>query len=278
MTIPEFIYTVLLKPRLLRAAANATLRAMLPRSIRRHGATIYLNPSDPVVSGSLALHVYEKPETRFFLSACQPGMTFLDIGANVGYYSALALARLQGRGSVIALEPDPDSYSYLLKTVAANGPAICLPQAAADRSGLMRLFLNPDNKGDNRLYPNDLARGSIEVAVVTVDSLLAELGVASVDLIKVDVQGYEGHVFRGMTETIHRSPRLTILSEFWPQGLRDAGTDPLRLLTDLEDQGLRLFELMPNGSCASLTSKASLISRFTGRRYTNIVATKPAAF
>ncbi len=278
MTIPEFIYTVLLKPRLLRTAANATLRAMLPRSIRRHGATIYLNPSDPVVSGSLALRVYEKPETRFFLAACQTGMTFLDIGANVGYYSALALARFQGRGSVIALEPDPDSYSHLLKTAAANGSAICIPRAAADRSGAMRLFLNPDNKGDNRLYPNDLARGSIEVAVATIDSLLAELGVASVDLIKVDVQGYEGHVFRGMAETIRRSPRLTILSEFWPQGLRDAGTSPMRLLTDLEDLGLKLFELMPDGSCAPLTNKESLVARFTGRRYTNIVATKSDDF
>ena len=271
MTAPEFVYSVLLKPKLLRAAANATLRAMIPVSIRRYGATIHLNPRDPVVSGALALRVYEKPETKFFLSVCQPGMTFLDIGANVGYYSALALARFQGRGRVIALEPDPDSYAYLQRTIAANGQATCVQRAASDHCGSMRLFLNPDNKGDNRLYANDLAGGSIDVAVVTVDGLLAELGVSCVGLIKVDVQGYEGYVFRGMAETIRRSPRL---SEFWPQGLRDAGTDPMRLLTDLEELGLRLFELMPDGSCEPLTSKEPLVSRLTGRRYTNIVAIK----
>jgi FkbM family methyltransferase len=274
MTAPEFIYSVLLKPKLLRAAANATLRAMLPVSVRRHGATIHLNPEDPVVSGALALNVYEKPETEFFLSVCRPGMTFLDIGANVGYYSALALARFQGHGKVIALEPDPVSYTYLQRTVAANGQATCIPRAASDHFGSMRLFLNSDNKGDNRLYANDLASGSIEVAVVTVDGLLAELGVACADLIKVDVQGYEGHVFQGMAETIRRSPRLIIMTEFWPQGLRDAGTDPIGLLTGFEDLGVKLFELMPGGSLEPLTNKESLVSRFTGRRYTNIVAKK----
>ena len=274
MNAPEFIYTVLLKPKPLRSAANACLRAILPETIQRHNAVIHLNPKDPVVSGALALHQYEKAETRFFLSACAPGMTFLDIGANVGYYSALALARFKGNGSVIALEPDPDSFFYLQRTVAANGKAACVQKAASSYNGSTRLFLNTENKGDNRLYANDLATQELEVSTVTVDQLLTELQVSSVNLIKIDVQGHEGHVFRGMKQTIRNSRQLTILSEFWPDGLRQAGDDPLRVLNELEAMDLELFELLPEGNTKRLESKEALIARFPGRQYTNIVASK----
>ena len=101
MTIPEFIYTVLLRPKPLRAITNAALRAILPASVTRHGSTIVLNPNDPVVSGAITLGVYEKPETRFFLSVCRSGLTFIDIGANIGYYTALAIPRLEAQGRII---------------------------------------------------------------------------------------------------------------------------------------------------------------------------------
>lgn len=95
-----------------------------------------------MVSGALTLGVYEKAETRFFRSACRPGMIFLDVGANVGYYTALAMRTLQTEGAIVAMEPDPDSFSYLRKTVSANGPAkvTCVPKAAAAQSGQATLL------------------------------------------------------------------------------------------------------------------------------------------
>src|SRR5882757_10645950 len=103
MTIPEFIYTVLLRPKPLRKLSNALIRAALPRQISRDGAIVILNPNDPVISGGLALGVYESTETRFFKGVCKPGMTFLDVGANVGLYTALALPRIGDTGRVVAL-------------------------------------------------------------------------------------------------------------------------------------------------------------------------------
>src|ERR1019366_5482962 len=120
MTLLEFVYTVILKPAPLRKVANAIIRRIIPRSLKLHGATIVLNPNDAVVSGALTFGAYELPETTFFLRACRPGLTFVDIGANVGYYSALALARMHGNGKVIALEPHPENFRYLQATVAAN--------------------------------------------------------------------------------------------------------------------------------------------------------------
>src|SRR5258706_10762753 len=141
MTIPEFIYAVLLRPKPLRKLSNALIRAALPSQIRRDGAIVILNPNDPVVSGALALRVYENTETRFFMNVCKPGMTFLDVGANIGIYTALALPRIGATGRVVALEPDRESFEYLRKTVTANHAdnVTCVCKAAADHSGVMTL-------------------------------------------------------------------------------------------------------------------------------------------
>jgi FkbM family methyltransferase len=274
MTLPEFAYTVLLKPRPLRAMANATLRALTPATIERYGARIHLNPRDPVVSGALALGVYEKPETRFFLKTVASGMTFLDVGANVGYYSALALARLGPAGRVIAFEPDPETFEYLQRTIAANGPdrTTALNKGLADAPGTLKLYRNSSNRGDNRFYANDLADNSVDVEVACADDVLAGLGIGKVDLIKIDVQGFEGKVLCGLERTIRNSPPLTILSEFWPWGLREAGSDPFEVLKRLQGFGLQLHELTADGSTLPLDDHAGFIARYPGRKYANIVA------
>ena len=156
MNLPEFIYTVILRPKPLKALANAAIRRLIPARLRVNGSTVVLNPNDPVVSGALTLGVYEKPETAFFLEACRTGMTFLDVGANVGYYTALAIPRL-GTGRIIALEPDPESFQYLQRTVAANGSSntVCVQKGAAAEKGTLTLFASASNRGDNRLYANE---------------------------------------------------------------------------------------------------------------------------
>jgi FkbM family methyltransferase len=278
MTSAEFIYTVILKPAPLRRLANWVLRTSTPKMVNRHGANIVLNSSDPVVSGALTFRVYERAETEFFLSAFRPGMTLLDVGANIGYYTALALSIMKGNGRIIALEPDPENFSFLLKTVAANGGGNveCIQKAASDHAGSMTLFTNSNNRGDNRLYANQLATSTCEVEVTPIDALLGGMGVPSVDFIKIDVQGYEGHVLAGMRETIRNSPRLTLLSEFWPDGLRNAGTSPESYMSGLEACGLQLYELREKGQLEKVTDSSALISRYTGRQYTNIVGVKVA--
>jgi FkbM family methyltransferase len=276
VTIPEFIYAVLLRPKPLRKLANAFIRAALPSQIRRDGAIVILNPNDPVVSGALTLGVYENTETRFFKSVCKPGMTFLDVGANIGLYTALALPRIGSTGRVVALEPDRESFEYLRKTVNANHTdnVTCVRKAAADYSGVMKLFISETNRGDNRLYDNELSTGSYDVEVTTLDLLLKELEINAVDLVKIDVQGFEGRVLRGMRETIARSPNLTILMEFWPHGLQRAGTEPAELIAELKEMGLLVSELRSDGSLQLVEDHKALIDKYPGRQYTNLVAAK----
>ena len=276
--LAEFVYCYLLRPWPLRQLTNWTIRQLLPKQIEIHGATVVLNPTDPVVSGALHFGVYEKAETRFFQSACRDGMTFLDVGANLGYYTALAARAVGPNGRVLAVEPDPDSFGYLEQTIAANavGNVKAFPVAASDAHAILPLYISTDNRGDNRLYASDEERPQVEVEARPLDALLRENKIETVDLIKIDVQGYEPKVIAGLRETIIASPNLTLLTEFWPQGIDEAGEDANEFLQTLRELGLTLHELQPDGSLAELTDDTDLIARHQGRRYTNLIGRKTA--
>ena len=276
--LAEFVYCYLLRPWPLRQLTNWTIRKLLPKQVEIHGATVVLNPTDPVVSGALHFGVYEKAETRFFQSACRDGMTFLDVGANLGYYTALAARAVGPNGRVLAVEPDPDSFGYLEQTIAANavGNVEAFPVAASDTPAMLPLYISTDNRGDNRLYAPDEERPQVEVEARPLDALLRENKIETVDLIKIDVQGYEPKVIAGLRETIITSPNLTLLTEFWPQGMTEAGGDANEFLQTLRELGLTLHELKPDGSLAELNNDTDLIARHQGRRYTNLVGRKTA--
>ncbi len=277
MSAAEFVYTVLLKPPLLKAAANAVLLRIVPEYLEVHGVKVALNQRDPVVSGALTLGVYEPGERNFIQRNCRGNDTVLDIGANVGLYTAITAHLAGPKGRVIALEPDPENFSYLQKTIQANGfsNVHAVQAAAAENNGEATLYVSSSNRGDNRMYANELCGDEVKVKIVRLDDLLPSLQVSELNFIKIDVQGFEGHVMAGLKETIRRSPSLVMLAEFWPDGLERAKTNPEEYLSLLESLDLRLFELVGNkGEIRPLDSKRGIIERNPGRKYTNIVAAK----
>lgn len=275
MTIAEFVYTVLLKPRPLRVAANGAIRCLLPASVRVGGATVWLNPEDPVISGALMLGVYERREIAFFRSRFAADMTFIDVGANVGLYSALALSTPGFRGRVLAIEPHGESRVYLKKTIEASAQPqaaqIC-ELAAAESPGTLTLYKNPDNKGDNRLYADPLLAGAETIAADTLDNICRRHGIASAQFIKIDVQGAEARVMRGASGLLGASSTCILMTEFWPHGLARCGADGLEYLEMLRELGFRLYEL--GRDLAPVDEPRALVERTQGRRYANLVGVK----
>ena len=288
MTLAEFIYTVVLKPRPLKKAVNWLILSLVRKAVNIGPAIVHLNPRDPVVSGALSLGVFERRELAFFARSCKAGMTVIDVGANVGIYTASAMHLVKGSGVVVAFEPHPESRQYLLRTVDANAKRLAptgAPRvhvrdtAAASSDGVARLFVNPDNKGDNRLYTSELTpeTGALEIRKRTIDASLQDLGISSADYLKLDVQGYEFDAVLGARRTIENSERMIILSEFWPEGLRRAsGQHASAYLQFLTTLGFKIYELKSDQ--LRLLSGPSdfdlLISRLKGRKYTNIVCLK----
>ena len=285
MSLAEFIYTEVLKPRPLRKLTNAILLRIIPEKIKVDPAILYLNPNDPVLSGALTLRVYEKSEIYFFKKYCRGDMTFVDIGGNVGLYSALALHTLADTGRIVTLEPHPESFALLSKNIAtnqlergaANAPQIALFQMAASaESGTQQLALNPENKADNRLSEAPDEWESIPIQAKSMDELLPEQHITEVNFVKMDVQGYEHRILNGFMESLRRSEKAIIMTEFWPQGINSTGGNARGYLQDLSDLGFTLYELKekPLGQIIPLENWDALIKRLHGRKYTNLIAVK----
>ncbi len=285
MSLAEFIYTEVLKPRPLRKLTNAILLRIIPERIDVKPATLYLNPDDPVLSGALTLGVYENSEIHFFKEYCRADMTFVDIGGNIGLYSALALHTLDQDGRIIALEPHPESFALLSKNIETNKkirgientPKIDLYQmAASSKSGTRSLALNPENKADNRLSDAPEEWESIPIEAKSMDALLVEQEIEEVNFVKMDVQGYEHRILSGFMDTLRRSKKTVIMTEFWPQGIDSTGGNARSYLQDLADLGFELYELKekPLGHVVPLEDWDTLIARLHGRKYTNLIAVK----
>lgn len=272
----EFAYTTIFRPKPLRRVANTAILALVPERIRLGPATVFLNPRDPVLSGALTFRIYERDEIAFFRSICRPGAIVLDVGANVGLFTALAMNECPG-GCVASIEPHSETLTYLRRTISANardGNAdhFLFDCAAADKDGFAALFMNAENKGDNRFYRAAEMASSEVVRTRTIDDMLAEVGIGNVDIIKIDIQGGESAALRGAKKTIAASPKLTLLTEFWPDGILQAtGEDAEHYLDLLRDFRFDLYELR-RGRLRPLTSDWR--ERLVGRKYTNLIGIK----
>jgi FkbM family methyltransferase len=197
---------------------------------------------------------YEPDETALLLRILKPGMVFFDVGANIGYFTTLA-ARLVGEnGRVLAAEPDPENFALLKQNVSENGlcNVVLFNCALGAQAGDAQLFRAASNKGDHRLYADgDRQRDSVSVKVDTFDNLVRMANVCRVDAVKMDVQGYEGHVVAGMEGTLSCGNDMTILTEFWPEGLECAGSTGSELWDTLARFG---FEASFVGGNAGLNS------------------------
>jgi FkbM family methyltransferase len=283
MSFAEFVYAVLLKPPMLRRAANATLRALVPDIVRVGEALIWLNPRDPVVSGALALRVFERGEIDFLRAHLNGDMTFVDVGANVGLYTGLALAQSDFRGTIVAVEPHAESLLFLRKTIQSNGGAdrqrsvILCAVAASDRPGSVTLYKNSQNRGDNRLYADALLDEQEVVSTDTLDNICSRHGIGSIQFLKLDVQGAEAKVLSGATGVLSGSADCILMTEFWPYGLERMGTDGLRYLELVGDLGFTLFRSPRKADAlVPVSDPRELVSGLRGRRYTNLVGLKGA--
>jgi FkbM family methyltransferase len=174
--------------------------------------------------------VWEAGETANLAEYLQPGMTFVDIGAHVGYFSVLAARIVGPDGRVYAFEPAPRNYELLLANVWLNGlrNTVCFPWAIADAMAIVDLHLSPTNTGDNRIDAGEAGWEAIPVRAAALDAIGAI--VETVHVVKIDVQGAEDRAIRGMEGLLAASPSVKVSAEFWPYGIRRSGGDPRGVL------------------------------------------------
>lgn len=215
--------------------------------------------------GLIANGIFEPEETRSILNLIKPGDRFLDIGANVGYYTVLAAECVGSTGQVISIEPDDTNFEILdanTRIWQQQGRVKIYRYALSDQAGESQLFLSSHNSGMHRLYSSVVCTGeTIQVSVVRGD----DLQLAPLDLVKIDIEGFEPRALRGLQETLKASPRIKILSEFSPFSILEAGESPLNWLRWMIAQGFEILALQQGrwrrSACASLLDSVAKIEQ-----------------
>jgi FkbM family methyltransferase len=189
--------------------------------------------------------LWEAPEGRFLRAAIRPGATVLDVGANVGYMTLLAVCAAGPNGFVVAVEPEPGNLTLLRANLWLNGVrnARVLPVAAWSQRELLPLRFNTENRGDHQVGVEGPV-GARLVPAAPLDELLGDL---PVDVIKVDTQGVDHEAIAGLSQTLARNPDATVLAEFWLDGFAERGISPLEVLRGYRRAGLTIALLEDDG-------------------------------
>jgi FkbM family methyltransferase len=191
---------------------------------------------------------FEPSEMSWLADNLKEDMVFLDVGANMGIYTMFAAKLVGAGGRVLAIEPSEREFQRLSFHVVLNdlGNVTCLRLAAADKVGTAELKVAGEEKsGQNTL--GRFVTESVEVLRVEtvrtqpLDRIVAQYKLGRVDVIKIDVEGAELRVLRGLADTLERwRPKLLI--ELAPDALTAQETSPQELIEWLRDSRYELFE------------------------------------
>lgn len=174
----------------------------------------------------------------------RPGALVLDIGANVGYFTAYMSKLVGSAGRVHAFEPEPRNFALLNRNIEANRLDNVTPYqiALGAREGTATLHISDSNAGMHRLYESvTCGERAIDVPVRTLDSMFAP---GQVSVIKIDVEGFEPFVLSGAGRLI-QGQQIAIVSEYCPPSMLEAGAGLSDFLLQL--QQWRLGAFLPDG-------------------------------
>lgn len=223
----------------------------IPLVVRWHAGTrVEVTLAD---DNSLCLYVagtFEPNEFACLDRLLRPGMTFLDVGANVGLFSLFAARRVTARGRVVAFEPSSRERAVLQRNIARNrlGNVSVVPMALGAEAGTALLQVAPGlHAGHNTLggfaYEGVVAERTEEVQIETLDALADRLALDRIDVVKIDVEGAEVKMLQGARTTLMIS-RPTMLIEANEQALCKQGTSTGELVDLLlsMDYAIEIFD------------------------------------
>lgn len=215
----------------------------------REGFSMYLDPKDYLQREILCNGIWEETETAYMRSTLRLGQVFVDVGANIGYFTLLAAKIVGECGTVLSIEPNRLSADLLKGNLERNNVrnVIIEEVASSDREQSGVLYWNDkSNCGALSLARGKRAASGQQIECWTLDRLIEKHKFSRVDFVKIDVEGAELHVLRGMASTLAR---------FKPV-----------LLVELEPRLLCSFGVQADDVVSYLTSIGYVHSRIDGSK------------
>ncbi|VAW40048.1 hypothetical protein MNBD_CHLOROFLEXI01-2417 [hydrothermal vent metagenome] len=229
---------------------------------------------------------HEKETIDHLDKLAKSGMTMLDIGAHVGYYSCRYANILGENGRTFAFEPHPRTFATLQHNVQRLPQVTAVNLALAEQEGSAELHdylmmsasgslhydeamaaLQKAQTHDGDIAPridHEFSAQTFTVRTMPVDAFLAAEGISQVDLVKMDIEGAEIGALRGMKRIIANSPNLILLMEYNPQALTAFGHDPIAALDEVQAFGFSQMEsIEEDGRLTNLSQQPEKLRTLT---------------
>ena len=174
-----------------------------------------------------------------------PGSYVLDIGANIGFYAKILSGFVGENGKVFCFEPDSTNFNYLKKNVQHLKNIRLFNNAVSDKKDVIKVYKSKLLNVDHRTYPVNNYDSIEEINALSIDDLLNENSITKVDVIKIDIQGYELFAFKGMLNLLKTSSSIKLVAEYWPHGFKRAGYSAIELFDFFEALGFK-FSIIDN--------------------------------
>lgn len=237
----------------------------------RFGASFAVDTTDLIQRYLYLYGIWEPHMTRWLERRLRPGDTFIDVGSNIGYYSVLASRLVGESGSVVAIEASPTFHRRVLRHAELNGCGNirAVNSAVSDRSEVLTFVLaSSRNMGATSTVPYDgPAESSFEIESRPLPELLAPAEITKARVIKIDVEGAEGSVVRGLAPMLGElRPDAEITVEVTPHRMKQLGDDVAELLTTMREHGFHTYRLTndysPESYPAALSRPAAVPIRW----------------
>jgi FkbM family methyltransferase len=175
-----------------------------------------------------------------------PGDVAIDVGANIGIYTQLLSRWVGPTGLVHSFEPSPKNFGRLQRATRKLANVRLSQSAVGESSRRTTLYVSDKLNVDHRAYlPEGDSRHIVPIEMIALDDYFKPG--ERVDLIKMDIQGYELHALRGASRVLADNPGIKLLFEFWPYGLKQAGGNWVELIGVLKENGKRIQQVSSEG-------------------------------
>jgi FkbM family methyltransferase len=220
----------------------------------------------------------DRVERQLLKKVLFPGAVVVDAGANIGIYSQFLSRCVESAGAVHSFEPSPENFQRL-RTATRKLPNVRLSQAAVgEHSGTSKLYISDKLNVDHRTYmAGGESRSAIPIEMVALDDYFKPG--ERVDMVKFDIQGYELHALRGAKRVLQENHDVQLLLEFWPYGLKEAGSNWKELIQMLRDLSMdpmlvRMDGLIPFQARDVRSDSAWYVNLFASRGNAELIGSR----